>query len=78
MKGKVVDRNLLLFDTPTAWHDSLSHLSKTQGMSEKKILRILRKMTDDIKAYSKKVARNKPYYENLEFISYSEFDKYYN
>jgi hypothetical protein len=78
IKGKVVDQNLLLFDTPSGWHDSLFHLSKVKGMSEKKIFQILRKMTDDIKKYTKKVTKNQPYYRNLEFISYSEFDKHYN
>jgi len=78
MSGKLIGENLHLFDTPMAWLTSLNYLRGAKGMSEKKITQLLRKMTDDIKAYTKKMSKNNPSFENLKFISFSEFEEYYN
>ena len=78
MSGKRIGQNLHLFDTPMAWLTSLNYLKVSKGMSEKKITQLLRKMTDDIKDYTKKLSKNNPSFENLKFISFSEFEEFYN
>jgi hypothetical protein len=78
MSGKRIGQNLHLFDTPMAWLTSLNYLKGAKGMSEKKISQLLKKMTDDIKTYTKKISKNNPSFENLKFISFTEFEQYYN
>jgi len=78
MKGKLIDQNLILFDTPMSWLTSLNYLKGAKGMSEKKITQLLRKMTDDIKVYTKKMTKNDAFVQNLKFISFAEFEQFYN
>lgn len=77
MSGKIMDQNLLLFDTPMTWLASLKYLNRVKGMSQKKISQLLRKMTDDIRAYTNKMAKRDESVQNLTFISFAEFEKYY-
>ncbi|MCB0462051.1 MAG: hypothetical protein R2816_05065 [Flavobacteriaceae bacterium] len=78
MRGKLIDQNLMLFDSPMSWLTSLNYLRGAKGMSDKKITQLLRKMTDDIKVYTKKMTKKSSSFENIKFISFAEFEQYYN
>ncbi len=78
VKGKKLDNTLLLFDTPSLWFKSLEHLKNVKGMRKKKISRLLKKMGDDIKSYTKDVTKRINADNSVNFISLREFTHFYS
>ncbi|WP_406683627.1 hypothetical protein N1F78_13175 [Seonamhaeicola sp. MEBiC1930] len=77
--GKIIGENQLsIFDTPMTWFAGLEHLSKTKSMSKKKVSQLLIKMTNDIKAYVKKLDEESKTLKNLNFISFTDYKNHYN
>lgn len=77
VQGKPVEQNLVVFDTPLAWHLGIENLIISKKLKPKQIKVLLEKMSADIKKYSKKQLPEE-HQQRLEFIDISQFNKFFN